>query len=162
MERRVGLVTLTVVAAVLAQLGVFSKRWVTLSDPASDLWIEVGLRDYALCSSSGLCRRSEDVAAVYRPLAVGIAGNVAFVGGLLAAALGAGAAFLQLGGRRALGRFEPAPFAAVFFVTAILAAGVFLYRVDNAHTSLGKGGPLAIGGSLLGAIGCVLLARRRT
>lgn len=161
MNRRLGAVALIAIAVVLVLIGVLNDAWLTMRDREIAATLAIGLREVTVCAER-VCE-----SATLKRLPVGAAfsmsGNVAFFGGVIAAALGALAAGLALGNVQIAGGVSPARLAVAMFVVTLFAAFVFLMSSPDELPQLrsGTAGPLTMAGCVVGAIGSVLLALDR-
>jgi hypothetical protein len=158
-HRRVGEVALIVIALALTLSGLFHDSWFSVASDSGDGRAEIGPRAAKLCQLDE-CREIP-LTQLESSAAVTMGGNIAFFSGLLACLLGALAAALYLAGKAVAGPISPARLSLAFFVASALAALVYLIKQPGGgdlDLSLGAGGPLAVAGCILGAIGGALIA----
>lgn len=155
MNRSVTASVLIAIGIVLTLMGVFNSEW--YGGPEGEYSLFVGLRELEICGP-GFCKthslRSQPVDPMFS-----MSGNVAFFGGIIAAALGALAAGLRLARVEIAGPVSPARMAVAMFGVTLVASLFFLGSIPDElrRFPLGSAGPLAIAGALFGAAGGVLL-----
>ncbi len=155
MNRSVTASVLIAIGILMTLFGVLDGEWYGIRE--DDDAVLVGLRESEMCRGSACTTKS------LRSLPIdpmfSMSGNVAFFGGLIAAALGALAAGLRLARVEVAGPVSPARMAVAMFGVTLVASLLFIgSRPDELEPfKMGMAGPLAIAGALFGAAGSVML-----